>query len=122
MSYLITFALVLSNFFASAQKDVTIRFENDYDDVYHLALLIYTPDGKNQTKLSNIQRKEGKTYTLPVNTEIYVADAKQEVFTMKGNDIKATGLKPMFVLSEKMASTIIALSSITSIGKTPTCN
>lgn len=83
---------------AFAQDEVKISFKNDYEDVYHLSLIFYLPDGKGQTRVSNLKPHEVKTYTLPAGTEIFVADYKQEAFAMKGNDIKATGVKPKFVL------------------------
>lgn len=81
------------------QKGVTVNFTNDYKDVYHLSLIIYTPDGKNQTRVSDLKPEQTKTYTFPAGTEIFIADWKQEAFAMKGNDIKATGLKPTLILT-----------------------
>jgi hypothetical protein len=34
------------NFFVFGPDDVKLRFKNDYEDVYHLSLIIFTPDGK----------------------------------------------------------------------------
>ena len=97
--------LLLAAFFLHqtiySQKLVTVSFRNDYKDVYHLSLIIYTADGKGQTRVSNLNPDETKTYTFPVGTEIFVADWKQEAFAMKGNDIKATGIKPSFVSTDK---------------------
>ena len=89
-----------------------ISFSNDYKDVYHLSLIIYTPDGKIQTRVSNLNPAQIKSYSLPVNTEIFIADWKQEAFAMKGNDIKATGVKPYLIVKESDANRVIKLSSI----------
>ncbi len=99
-------------FSASAQQGLEISFSNDYKDVYHLSLIIYTPDGKIQTRVSNLNPDQIKSYSLPVNTEIFIADWKQEEFAMKGNDIKATGVKPYLIVKESDANRVIKLSSI----------
>ena len=106
------FSLFLFAFSATAQENINISFSNDYKDVYHLSLIIYTPDGKMQTRVSNLAPNEIKSYSLPANTEIYIADNKQEAFAMKGNDIKSTGVKPYLVLKGSDAKRVIRLSSI----------
>ena len=95
-----------------AQQNVTISFQNDYGDVYRLSLIIYTPDGKNQTRVGEVEPSQIKTYSFPVGTEIYVADWKQEAFAMKGNDIRTTGVKPTFVLTDSKRTFQVALSSL----------
>ena len=100
-------------FSVKAQSDINISFTNDYQNVSHLSLIIYTPDGKIQTRVSNLNPEQIKTYTFPINTEIFVADLKQETFAMKGNDIKSTGVKPFIVLKGSDANRIIKLSSMT---------
>ena len=110
------FSLFLVAFSVKAQDNVNIRFSNDYKDVYHLSLIIYTPDGKIQTRVSNLDPDQVKSYSLPVNTEIYIADYKQEAFAMKGNDIKATGVKPYIVVKNSDAQRVVLLSSL---GQTP---
>jgi hypothetical protein len=104
--------LFLMVFSIKAQDNININFSNDYKDVYHLSLIIYTPDGKIQTRVSNLNPAEIKTYSLPARTEIFIADYKQEAFAMKGNDIKATGVKPFIVLNELDSDVHIKLSSI----------
>jgi hypothetical protein len=99
-------------FSTHAQDNINISFSNDYKDVYHLSLIIYTPDGKIQTRVSNFNPDQIKSYSLPLNTEIFIADWKQEAFAMKGNDIKSTGVKPYIVLKESDAQRVIALSSL----------
>ena len=106
------FSLFLFAFSATAQENIPISFSNDTKDVYHLSLIIYTPDGKMQTRVSNLAPNEIKSYSLPANTEIYIADNKQEAFAMKGNDIKSSGVKPYIVLSELDSKRIVKLSSI----------
>ncbi|MEY3646899.1 MAG: hypothetical protein RL127_1607 [Bacteroidota bacterium] len=106
----ITLQLIV--FSTHAQGNVNISFSNDYKDVYHLSLIIYTPDGKIQTRVSNLNPDQIKSYSLPVNTEIFIADWKQEAFAMKGNDIKATGVKPYIILKESDAKRVINLSSL----------
>ena len=104
--------LFLMVFSVKAQDNININFSNDYKDVYHLSLIIYTPDGKIQTRVSNLNPAETKTYSLPARTEIFIADYKQEAFAMKGNDIKATGVKPFLVLKDSDSDVLINLSSI----------
>ena len=96
-----------------AQKLVDVRFHNDYKDVYHLSLIIYTPDGRGQTRVSDLNPGQTKAYTFPAGTEIFVADWKQEAFAMKGNDIKTTGLKPTFVLADSSQFLHVLLSTLT---------
>ena len=89
-----------------------ISFLNDCKDIYHLSLIIYTPDGKIQTRVSDLAPDQIKTYSLPVATEIFIADGKQEAFAMKGNDIKATGVTPYLVLKESDAKRVIKTGTI----------
>lgn len=112
MKLLITLLILLAQASAYGQQNVTITFENDYPDAYRLALIIYTPDGKNQTRVGDLQPRQTKSYTLPAGTEVYVADWKQEAFAMKGNDIKATGLAPTYILSGSKPRLKVALTTI----------
>ncbi len=105
--------IFLLAFSVKAQEDISIRFSNDYKEVYHLSLIIYTPDGKIQTRVSNLNPAETKTYSLPVGTAIFIADRKQEAFAMQGNDIKSTGAKPYIVLKNMDAQLQVKASSIT---------
>ncbi|MCF6141067.1 hypothetical protein L1S34_07200 [Flavobacterium sp. K77] len=109
------FILALFTFFSFnvvAKDDIKISFKNDYNDVYHLSLIIFTPDGKGQTRVSNIDPNTSKDYYFPIGTEIYVADNKQEEFAMKGNDIRKTDAKPWLVISKSDNNKIILLTSI----------
>ena len=108
----LSLALLLFTFSGNAKDNISISFSNDYKDVYHLSLIIYTPDGKIQTRVSNLNPDEVKSYSLPVNTEIYIADNKQEAFAMKGNDIKSTGVKPYILVKDSDAKRVVKLSSI----------
>lgn len=99
-------------FSANAQDNISISFSNDLKDVYHLSLVIYTPDGKIQTRVSNLTPDQIKSYSLPVDTEIFIADLKQEAFAMKGNDIKSTGVIPYIVLKDSDTKRVIMLSSL----------
>ena len=94
------------------QENINISFSNDYKETYHLSLIIYTPDGKIQTRASDLAPNQIKSYSLPVNTEIFIADLKQEAFAMKGNNIKATGVKPYIVLKDSDAKRVVMLSSL----------
>lgn len=105
-------SLFLFAFSATAQENIPISFSNDTKDVYHLSLIIYTPDGKMQTRVSNLAPNEIKSYSLPANTEIYIADNKQEAFAMKGNDIKSTGVKPFIILKESDIKRVVLLRSL----------
>lgn len=108
----LTFLLLLITTISYGQNTITISFSNDSKAVYHLALIIYTPDGKIQTRVSNLTPDEIKSYSLPVNTEIFIAESKQESFAMKGNDIKATVVKPIIVVKDLEDNSIINLSKI----------
>lgn len=112
MKKLLTFLFVLLTSITYGQDNITISFSNDSKAVYHLSLVIYTPDGKIQTRVSDLTSGQVKTYSLPVNTEIFIADQKQEAFAMKGNDIKSTGIKPYIVLNELDDKKVITLSLI----------
>jgi hypothetical protein len=105
--------LFLLAFSVKAQEDISIHFSNDYKEVYHLSLIMYTPDGKIQTRVSNLNPAETKTYSLPVGTQIFIADRKQEAFAMQGNDIKSTGVNPYIVLKNGDVQLQIKASSIT---------
>lgn len=94
------------------QDGIKLTFKNDYEDVYHLSLIIFTPDGKGQTRVSNVDPKTVKEYSFPVGTEIYIADNKQEEFAMKGNDIRKTNVKPWLVITISDNTRIIPLTSI----------
>ncbi|HEX2536118.1 MAG TPA: hypothetical protein VHK69_20400, partial [Chitinophagaceae bacterium] len=61
--------------------------------------------------------EQTKTYAFPAGTEIYVADRKQEAFAMKGNDIKASGQKPTFILAERSDTVRIILSTLGQVSK-----
>lgn len=98
--------------FTYGQDDISISFKNDLKAVCHLSLIIYTPDGKIQTRVSNLSPDEIKSYSLPTNTEIYIADLNQEAFAMKGKDIKSTGVKPYIVVKDSDDNRVIKLSSM----------
>jgi hypothetical protein len=93
-------------------KNVAVIFNNDYKDVFHLSLIIYTPDGKNETRVSDVQPGQTKKYEYPAGTEIFIADWKQEAYAMKGNDIKASGAKPYIVLQKTDNNKTIQLSAV----------
>jgi hypothetical protein len=119
MKALPTLAALLWQVAAYGQPNASIRFQNDYADVYHLSLILYLPDGRNQTRVSNLEPGATKTYALPVGTEIYIADNKQEAYAMKGNDIKATGLKPTFVLASDNTPKTVLLRSLSTVAGRP---
>ncbi len=106
------FAVLYATAVLCQNKNVTVIFKNDYTDVYHLSLIIYTPDGKNETRVSDVQPGQTKKYEYPAGTQIFIADWKQEAYAMKGNDIKASGAKPYIVLQHADNNKIIKLSSI----------
>jgi acetamidase/formamidase len=95
-----------------AQQNITVRFVNDYPDTYHLALIIYTPDGKSQTRVSNLPPGQSKTYSLPIGSSVFIADYKQEAYAMQGKDIRESGFVPLLVLNEKDRNRSIQLSSL----------
>jgi hypothetical protein len=104
--------LLTAPLFTYGQENISISFSNDIKDVYHLSLVIYTPDGKIQTRVSDLTPDQVKSYSLPANTEIYIADLNQEAFAMKGNDIKSTGVKPYIVVKDSDDNRVIKLSSM----------
>nr|WP_315170619.1 hypothetical protein [uncultured Flavobacterium sp.] len=112
MKKLLTFLTFIIASFTYGQENISISFSNDNKDVYHLSLIIYTPDGKIQTRVSNLNPDQIKSYSFPVNTEIFIADSKQEAFAMKGNDIKSTGVKPTIVVKDSDDKRVIKLSLI----------
>ncbi len=112
MKKVILFLAFLIVSFTYGQENISISFLNDNKDVYHLSLIIYTPDGKIQTRVSNLSPDEIKSYSLPTNTEIFIANSNQEAFAMKGNDIKLTGVKPYIVLTDSDNKRVIRLRSI----------
>lgn len=112
MSKLLLFLTFVIASFTYGQESISVSFFNDYKDVYHLSLVIYTPDGKIQTRVSNLNPEQIKSYLLPINTEIFIADSEQEAFAMKGNDIKLTGVKPFLVIKDSDNNKVISLSSI----------
>jgi hypothetical protein len=101
MKKIITFlvaVLFMTIGFAQNKKNITIQFKNNYNDVYHLSLIVYLPDGKGETRVSDVKPGEEKQYTYPEGTEIFIANWQQEAYAMKGNDIKSSGAKPYIVL------------------------
>jgi len=102
MKLIILSLFIVLNFSVFGQADSKLNFKNDYKDVYHLSLILFTPDGKGQTRVSNVKPNTIKEYNFPVGTEIYVADKKQEEFAMKGKDIRKTNAKPLFVYRKPM--------------------
>ncbi len=109
-------------------KNVTLIFNNDYKDVFYLSLLIYTPDGKNETRVSDLQPGQIKKYEYPAGTEIFIADLKQEAYAMKGNDVKASSASPYITLKNTDDKKIIKLSDVpvksnnATAGKKPDAN
>lgn len=103
--------MIVFNFFFIGQDAIKLSFKNDYEDAYHLSLIIFTPDGKGQTRVSNVEPNANKEYNFPVGTAIYVADNKQEAFAMKGNDIRKTDAKPWLVVSKTDNNRIVLLTS-----------
>ena len=72
----LTFLLLLIATISYGQNTITISFSNHSKAVYHLALIIYTPDGKIQTRVSNFLDRSG--------IQTVIAESKQESFAMKG--------------------------------------
>jgi hypothetical protein len=64
MKKLLPFLLLLMASISYGQNTITISFSNDSKAVYHLALIIYTPVGKIQTRVSNLNPDEIKSYSL----------------------------------------------------------
>ena len=112
MKLIILSLFTVLNFSVFGQDDIKLSFKNDYEDIYHLSLIIFTPDRNGQTRVSNVDPNNIKEYNFPVGTEIYVANNKQEEFVMKGNDIRKTNLKPWLVVSKIDNNRIVLLTSI----------
>lgn len=111
------FLALLFPLFSVAQQKVNISFFNDYKDVCHAVFIFYTPEGKSQIRVSDMKPLEIKTFQVAEGTEIYIADYKQEVFAMKGNDLKASGAKPYMVVKMDDNKRTIKLSAIAATGK-----
>jgi hypothetical protein len=116
-AFFLIFTLFFSTLLLAQTKSVNIVFENDYKDVYHLALVVYMPYGKGETRVSNVVPSQTKSYDFPIGSEIFIADWKQEEFAMKGNDIKKSGVKPFKILSAIDDGLVIKLSSLVSKSK-----
>jgi hypothetical protein len=93
-------AALLITLSSLGQKGITITFKNNYSDVYHLSLVIYLPDGKSETRVSNIIPGGLKQYSYPERTKIFILNWKQEALAMKGNDVKSTGILPLITLKK----------------------
>jgi hypothetical protein len=80
----------------------TLRFENNSDTIYKLALLAYLPnDTKNETRVSNMAPRSTKEYTFPIGTQIYLANTEQVSYSMSGNNIQKRGDKPDLVVRKE---------------------
>jgi hypothetical protein len=114
MKKLLNLLLVLffSTSLLAQSKNVNIIFENDYEDIFHLALVVYMADGKGTTRVSNVEPNKIKSYDFPIGSEIFIANWKQEAFAMKGNDLKKAGVKPYKILTENDNKIIIKLSTL----------
>lgn len=112
MKYIFFTIALLFQVNAISQKNVGVTFVNEYADVYHLALIIYMPDGKSETRVSDLQPYAKKSYTYPIGSEIYIATPKQEKAAMKGSDPKSRGLKPYLILEPKDEEVTILLSTV----------
>jgi hypothetical protein len=108
----LVFCMALAAIGYCQQTSVKITFVNDYTDVFHLSLIIYTPDGKSQTRVSDVAPGKKKVYEYAVGAAIYIADWKQETYAMKGNDIKASGAKPYIILAQTDNNRSIKLSTV----------
>jgi hypothetical protein len=95
-----------------AQSEVSISFQNDAPGTSHLSLVVFTPDGKGQTRVGDLKMDETKTYAWPVGTEVFVATLEQESYAMKGNDLKKSNAKPFIVLQPADNERIIKLSEL----------
>lgn len=105
--------LIANTITASSQTEkVSISFLNDSEDVYHLALIIFSPDGSGQTRVSNLEPLTTKKYDLTVGSSIFIADNKQEAWAMQGNDIRTTGAKPWLVIKKEDDQKVFKLSSL----------
>jgi hypothetical protein len=112
MKQLIILLLVSISTKLIAQEKISFSFINDYADTYHLSLIIYTPNGKGITRVSNVKPNENKPYSFAEGTTIYILDWKQETYAMEGKDIKNTDIKPFLVLKATDANRVIKLSSL----------
>jgi hypothetical protein len=80
----------------------TLRFENNSDTIYKLALLAYPPnDTKNETRVSNMAPRTTKEYRFPIGTQIYLASTEQVSYSMSGNNIQKRGDKPYLIVKKE---------------------
>jgi hypothetical protein len=112
MKTIISLLFILISNVVTAQKNISFSFVNDYEDTYHLSLIIYTPDGKEITRVSNVKPNERKDYSFAEGTIIYVLDWNQEVYAMKGKSIKKTTAKPYLTLQASDAKRVIKLTAL----------
>ena len=104
--------LLFAQAFVYAQSEVSISFQNDAPGTSHLSLIVFTPDGQGQTRVSDLKMDEKKTYTWPAGTEIFVATLEQETLAMQGQDIKKSAAKPFLILQTRDDKRIIKLSDL----------
>jgi len=67
-------ALFLFAYYVNARDNISISFSIDYKDPYYLSLFIDNPDGKIQTRVSNLNPNQTKSDSLAASTEIFIAD------------------------------------------------
>jgi teichoic acid D-alanine hydrolase len=115
-SAMLTLFIFLAGLMASAQKNISFSFLNDYQDVYHLALIVYKPNGGSEVRVSDVPPGTKKSYSFEEGSALYLADYKAEAFAMQGNDIRKSGAQPLLVLSQKDDGRTIALSSLANSG------
>jgi amidase len=112
MKNLLLFSFLCAQSFVYAQSEVSISFQNDAPGTSHLSLIIFTPDGKGQTRVGDLKMDETKTYSWPEGTEVFVATLEQETYAMKGNDIKKSSAKPYLTLQATDNQRVIKLSEL----------
>jgi hypothetical protein len=80
----------------------TLRFENNSDTIYKLALLAYPPnDTKNETRVSDMAPHTTKEYSFPIGTQIFLANTEQVSYSMSGNNIQKRGDKPDLIVRKE---------------------
>lgn len=109
----IAILLISSTVTANSQNEkVSISFFNDSEDVYHLALIFFLPDGSGQTRVSDLEPMTSKKYDLLPGSSIFIADYKQEAWAMQGNDIRTTGTLPWLIVKIEDDKKVFKLSEI----------
>lgn len=93
--------LMVFNGFAQSKNSVTVYILNDKRVISHLSLIAHLPTGKQETRVSNLEPGQEKTFSFPAGTSLYFIDSSLEASAMTGKDLRTMGVQPSVVLPDK---------------------